>query len=762
MNKYNYENSNLMNYPSIYNNTTLSKEGDFYDPDPNNLSKFQGSPDKSSKQIMKRVFDEEFALNSSARKKSKSPLNTEKRGSPSEFDKMNTMAANLLKMSLLENNNNEEIPKNIHIHAKSEKEVFYDDELDLEVFEQSYKTFLNRISADSEFQKCDNDQKIKVLLEHFTHEQTELAIGSSVFLWEILYKYKSSLNQQNIELILDRCFSLIEPVYLSKNFYLLISLLEIIAVIGPNETSFANIKAIAQILKNSQQRILATKAFLALISLDYPGFYSLIYILNRDFTDLPEYLFNKLANTEDILLHVILPSLLNDIVGPDTKKRVYSLNALNRMYHLIAKSSCLSLLVNLLKEGTLDRQLIASCIKASGDQGEQLLLKLLKTSSNASHHKLILSIISVLSWRLPIKPKVLPVKIVDFQVAEHYKQNPGTMCIYHGELVPCAFEGILTEKSEESWVEINSRDFISALHRLLSVKYEKFQTGLREKHFSDSWMTYDIRQEGVLSEFTLVRLIDPSILEVSEEKLPLKGVSPEIIKILTNLFFHENSIIREQAISSIGIIGLPEALESADQLIKCLSDTDVQVRAMAAWAIGMLGPNLGQKAKKLIDCLKDSYWKVRNAACIAIGNVGFAFAEEAFPALTKMLRDGTINKLVVCETIVKLGVVGEQILIDVLRTVQSSNFKVKTAVIEALGVANVSKPTVDFVIEEVFKHASEESVMVRKASLGTLSKLRSRSQKSEITYLKSKNILPLFYYFLQDTNSEIREVRENL
>ena len=408
----------------------------------------------------------------------------------------------------------------------------------------------------------------------------------------------------------------------------------------------------------------------------------------------------------------------------------------------------------------IQRQLIASCIRAGGETGEQLLLKLLKSSTGINHSKLILAIISVLPWRVPIKPDILSVKIVNFQVAEHYKQNPGTMCVYHGELIPCAFEGILSEDKEKPWVEINSRDFISALQRLLSVKYERFQANLRDKIFGSAWCKYDIKFNGLLSEFLLVKVIDPDALEnLNSHKMVLSGISPEIIKALSSLFFHENPLVREQAISSMGLIGLPEALEASDQLIRCLSDQEPQVRAMAAWAVGMLGPNVGIKAKKLIECLKDSYWKVRSAACVALGNVGMSFSEETFPMLTRVLRDGTINKLSVCETIVKLGVTGEQILIDILRTIQSSNYKVKTAVIEALGMSNVAKPTIDFVIEEVFKHAGEESVMVRKACLGTLSKLRVRSQKTEITYLKSKSILPLFYYFLQDSNPEIREVK---
>lgn len=50
-------------------------------------------------------------------------------------------------------------------------------------------------------------------------------------------------------------------------------------------------------------------------------------------------------------------------------------------------------------------------------------------------------------------------------------------------------------------------------------------------------------------------------------------------------------------------------------------------------------------------------------------------------------------------------------------------------------------------------------IQVRKACLITLEKLRMKAHSNNITYLKSKNILPLFYYFLQDPSQEIKSVK---
>lgn len=101
--------------------------------------------------------------------------------------------------------------------------------------------------------------------------------------------------------------------------------------------------------------ILQEKAFLALINFDYPGFYALLDLANKDFNEIPIFVMNKFAQTEEVQLQIIIPSLLNDINSADQKKRISSLAALNRMFSMIWKGGSLPILVNLLNEGSVDR-----------------------------------------------------------------------------------------------------------------------------------------------------------------------------------------------------------------------------------------------------------------------------------------------------------------------------------------------------------------------------------------------------------------------
>ena len=56
-------------------------------------------------------------------------------------------------------------------------------------------------------------------------------------------------------------------------------------------------------------------------------------------------------------------------------------------------------MLDLLEEGSVDRQLLASVLRTCGDEGEQLLIKIVRFHKN---YKVRMSAASVLSYRLPV------------------------------------------------------------------------------------------------------------------------------------------------------------------------------------------------------------------------------------------------------------------------------------------------------------------------------------------------------------------------
>lgn len=472
----------------------------------------------------------------------------------------------------------------------------------------------------------------------------------------------------------------------------------ILDLIGPNSIIFNGLKPVLSLVSDDRYPRIQSCAIRVLVNLDYPGLSALLDLANKDFNDLPLLILNCLAQVPEIQARVIVPSLLNDFNSNDSKKKYASLAALNRLLIMTKYGGGLPVLVNLLLEGSLDRQLIVSTILGCGQSGEQAILKILKSSSDA---KLKQIICSCLPWRLAsFNTSKVEVKIVPYQVSQHYQYNPGTMCIYNGSLKAVAAleiaEGPVGEITD--CLEINSRDFLASLQRLLTIKYQEFamkeQGGIKDFEEMQSYNQYNKLE---LHEY---------FRGEAEQPPELPPISPNIIKILIQLYSEKNSSVRDAAINALGIIGPPEAGDALDVLIKALYDSESQIRATAAWALGKLGEGAAHRAgKRLIELLKDSFWKVRTSACIALGYMGDNIDPSPYPILVKILKDGTINKVVVCETLVRLGVEGEQILLDILKQVPNTNYGLKSAIIQSLELSDVNKPTIDFVIEELFRNS---------------------------------------------------------
>ena len=296
--------------------------------------------------------------------------------------------------------------------------------------------------------------------------------------------------------------------------------------------------------------------------------------------------------------------------------------------------------------------------------------------------------------------------IASYQVSQHSHYNLGSMCIYKGSLKSLVNIDVYGDEEQqedivpnEDILEINSRDFLAALHRLSILKYQQFT----KENLSNS-ETLSLNRDPIYGEYYGMKYINRDANH--DDHNELGAMSVNIIKALIQSTTDKDPAVREAAIRSIGLINLPEAGEAVDALVKSLYDQDSQIRAIAAWAIGKVGEICNNRAtKRLTELLRDSYWKVRTAACIALGYMGENIDPNPSSILLKVLKDGAVNKLTVCETLVRLGVQGEQILIDVLKNLPNSNYIMKAAIIQSLELANVNFSTIDFVIEELFKNS---------------------------------------------------------
>ena len=182
---------------------------------------------------------------------------------------------------------------------------------------------------------------------------------------------------------------------------------------------------------------------------------------------------------------------------------------------------------------------------------------------------------------------------------------------------------------------------------------------------------------------------------------------------------------------------------------------------MAAWSIGKIGPSFANNfvIDRLVRLLKDNFWKVRTAACITIGVLGPEFVELALDTLLDALKTGSINRVFVCETIIKMGTDGERILVEILKRMRVKDAKLICPILVSLELADISKPSIDFTFEELFNCISKGTSQVKKAALETLLKLRQRYGDSELpVFFNFSNLKPLLEKSLKEQSSEIRDL----
>lgn len=182
---------------------------------------------------------------------------------------------------------------------------------------------------------------------------------------------------------------------------------------------------------------------------------------------------------------------------------------------------------------------------------------------------------------------------------------------------------------------------------------------------------------------------------------------------------------------------------------------------MAAWSIGKIGPTFADKfaVDRLGRLLKDGFWKVRTAACITLGVLGPQFVELALDTLLDALKHGSINRVIVCETIVKMGADGERILVEILKRMRVKDAKLICPILASLELADISKPSIDFTLEELCNCIAKGTAQVKKAALETLLRLRQRFGDSELPAIFSfASLQPLLEKSLRDGCPEVRDL----
>jgi len=169
----------------------------------------------------------------------------------------------------------------------------------------------------------------------------------------------------------------------------------------------------------------------------------------------------------------------------------------------------------------------------------------------------------------------------------------------------------------------------------------------------------------------------------------------------------------------------------------------VEVKSKIIWDIGRIAPAVDNSViGEVALCIQNNMWKIKKATLYALSQFGNRCNKNIIPYLINLLKESPINKQLIAETIVRMGIEGENNLLLMMNSEPDSNYKLKCAVIRGYSFADITSPNIDFILESIFKLGNNEFPSVRKACIFTIHELASRANEN-ITYLKKKNIIPL-------------------
>lgn len=659
----------------------------------------------SSDNILTRIFDEDLSVNSPSRKKQLNLMKKQMTSTYEHDDRATRGNPDLENVKRFSNYHEDAVPF-IQNQERLRKSIEYLREseefagLDGANVEDRVLKFISCLSNPAK------DLRLAGLLGLYEAQRTEhLSAGLQEIVLDEVLQSLSKWEEQDAEFI--ECA------------------LDVVGNMGPHTLSLDNLPLLISMVvhdETSEMEGIHTAAYSCLTRLGRKGLEALVKVASKDFTYLQMWILDRLSLNNYVQKTVLVPCLVHSAQSSDSSTRTQAVAALNRMFSLVWEGGAMPVLLTQIQEGSVDRQLVACTLRAAGKIGEHTLIKLLKQSDNP---KTRMAAASALCWRIPSRPRQLDIRVVHDSVLVE-DSIPGSMVRYIGPCAPVPF----VDDTEEAYLEVNSRDFLASLQRL--VRQED-----------------DEELKGIFPDQPPLPPGDAILDDMS-------GISTEAISALVYGLRDEFEGVRETSTYALGFIGLPEGADAVTALTKALADPAPQVRTMAAWALGRLGPAAWNAAPVLLNSLKDGYWKVRTAACIALSTTGQNIGKKAYPVLTKILKDGAINRITVAETIVKLGASGESLLIDILTKERLGNVKLRASIVKALSHANVSHNNIDFVVETLFRLSNDRMAAVRKECLLTLQTLSAKS-KSQVTYLKPRTILPLFYKFLRDLDVEVKE-----
>lgn len=733
---------------------------------------------KTSQGILSDILDLQFSVNSPSQLKIFQ--NEEENQKTEEFKKNIQTQNNFLNLEnkdKIYTDDNHKLTINLSYMGENPREKF------LEALE-NVMTYLDPI-----FENLSIEERVEKFLISAEDSKRAVRLGSVVALYIMIRKFQMEDNLRL--LILEKTISLMQN-YESQEELFLVACLEICALFAPHELLLENLGLICMFITDFNFPTLQKSAFNCLMCMEYEGIKTLVELASKDYQEYQKYILSSLIRTPHIQKIIIIRALLNEVYSNNADRKHSALAALNRMHDLVGDTDALDKLAKFFHEPKIEKIFLSSTIRTAGLEGERILINEIRNNKDFS---IRVAIASVLAYRLPKRPNYLKIKLDNNDTYSLTKKLPGSFCTYYGKVSPYVYES--DEEDLKEYLEVSTRDFLAALQRMLIMNYDHSSPQIvHNGHFnliegidfsksssevilkyanyfdlgnnnsasnsnntlSQSQNQSQNNQENVGNNQENTNENTNTNSSQSNDDQGKLLVSEEVIKALCICLKDYSTAVRDTAASSLGQLGLPEALLALNHLVDAINDEDVNVRSKVIWAIGRIAAGCDNSVIiPIVEALKSNMWKVKSTCLFALSQFGYRAAKLAVPILIKLLKESAINKQAIAETLVKLGSEGESTLLRVMNQENDSNYKLKSSISRALSLANINSPNIDFVVECLFKSCKSNSSLIRKNALFAIRMLAEKADE-KVTYLKRKNVIPFFYEMMMDKDFDIQMV----
>lgn len=413
--------------------------------------------------------------------------------------------------------------------------------------------------------------------------------------------------------------------------------LEVIGLFGQRQDlrSSGRLQILKNLLSDHQAIVkngLVPNVLATMIQVGFEGLRELLDIAERDINGLQDRIVQMLIQMRIMQRLVIVPSILAQInQSHDSLTKQECLAMLNRLGTLVWESGGLPLIIELLDQGVVDRQLLASVLRTSGREGEQLLIKLLKYHKN---EKVRASAAAVLPYRLPTDQLKMFVCIKlsknQFEIFDHTRSlRPGQMCTYrNGKISSLVLEELqsqhmskegatpvsnsdaprrtaMSDTSQDDSraasptgpeektlprVEVHARDFLASLSRVMQMNDQYFRRMFENDQYSKSSLLSSINI-SVLGKFNSmnVQCMLPRIDQNLTHTPALGGRDTSVFENSHSSYSSAQNIYGSPA-NARGARRLPISEEVTKALcLQLTKEESISVKEVIASAIGQIG-----------------------------------------------------------------------------------------------------------------------------------------------------------------------------